>query len=252
MSSRTVAVESLGLAACFYNDWHVYLDDPKYTFPASNPTDSLFTLMERVCCDPVFDGYKHRGPENMEAVLSDKAQAAAVLEYWNSWHLKNLKDQFAESQKLAVALLVATHPLEGVPNDKFDFFIVHLLTTSHTLRVLLPLLPSKWHISLLRQWWLLTLLVYIAQGRPKINIDNIKLVELEGRDWKWVTHRALKSEHQTDAHYVKALRSIQEASKTWSDPNHFFLRAAVKFGEDFDGWGGFDTIDDELQMGQYA
>ena len=37
MSSRTIAIESLTLAACFYNDWHVYLDDPKYTKPAPNP-----------------------------------------------------------------------------------------------------------------------------------------------------------------------------------------------------------------------
>ncbi|TKA71499.1 hypothetical protein B0A55_06482, partial [Friedmanniomyces simplex] len=47
LSSRTVAIESLALAACFYNDWHVYLDDPKYTKPAPNPTDSLFTILDR-------------------------------------------------------------------------------------------------------------------------------------------------------------------------------------------------------------
>nr|POF26166.1 questin oxidase [Quercus suber] len=241
MSSRTVAVEALSLAACFYNEWHVYLDDPKYTAPAPNPTDSLFIIMDRVCHDAKFDGFKHRGSDNIDTLLADKTQSAAVLEYWNSWELKNPKDQFAESQKLAVALLVAAQPPEGVQDDKFDFFVVHLLTTSHAIRVLLPLMPSKFHIPLVRQWWLFTLLVYIAQLRPRINIDNIKLVELDGRDWKWVTHKALKGEYRTDAHFVKALRSMHEASKTWSDPNQFFLRAAVKFGEEFDGWGGFDA-----------
>ena len=103
------------------------------------------------------------------------------------------------------------------PSDdkRYDFFAVHLLTTSHAVRILLPLLPAKFHIPLVRQWWLFTLLVYIAQLRPKINIDTIKLVELEGRDWSYVTEKALKGRYKTDAHYVKALRSMHEASRTW-------------------------------------
>ena len=131
-------------------------------------------------------------------------------------------------------------------DDKsYDFFAVHLLTTSHAVRVLLPLLPSKFHIPLVRQWWLFTLLVYIAQLRPKINIDLIKLVELEGRGWEFVTEKAVKGKYRTDAHYVKALRSMHEASKTWGDGNQYYLKAAVKMAEEFDGWGGFGPRDIE-------
>ncbi len=46
--------------------------------------------------------------------------------------------------------------------------------------------------------------------------------------------------YRTDAHYVKALRSMHEASKTWGDPNQYYLKAAVKMADDFDGWGGFE------------
>jgi hypothetical protein len=28
-------------------------------------------------------------------------------------------------------------------------------------------------------------------------------------------------------------------SSTWGDHDEFFLKAAVKFAEEFDGWGGF-------------
>lgn len=246
LSSRTVAIEALGLAACFYNDWHVYLDDPKYTQPAPNPTDSLFIILDRISHDSKFDGFDHRGSDNIDVLLNDKMKAAAALEYWNSWTLTNPKDQFAESQKVAVALLVAAEPPSGVRDDKFDFFAVHLLTSSHAVRVLLPLLPSRFHLPLVRQWWLFTLLVYIAQLRPTINIDTIKLIELEGRDWNWVTSKALESEWKTDAHFVKALRCIKEAGKTWGDPNQFFLKAAIKFGEGFDGWGGFDPAGSDM------
>ena len=247
MSSRTVAIESLVLGACFYNDWHVYLDDPKYTKPAPNPSDSLFTILDRVARDPKFDNLSdHQGTDNIEKLLANPEMAAAALEYWNSWQLKSPTEQFSESQKLATALLVAAESPTGDTHK--DFFTVHLLTTSHAVRVLLPTLPSKYHVPLVRQWWLFTLLVFIAQLRPKINIDKIKLVDLDGRDWKWVTEKALKSKYNTDAHFVKALRSMHECSKTWGDGNQYYLKAAVKMAEEFDGWGGFGGRDaDELE-----
>jgi hypothetical protein len=208
----------------------------------------LFTIFDRVANDPRFDNLAdHQGSDNIQNILGNEELAAAALEYWNSWDLKKPTEQFAESQKLAVALVVAS---QSSKNEKgYDFFGVHLLTSSHAVRTLLPHLPSKHHIPLVRQWWLFTLLVYIAQLRPKINIDRIKLVELEGRDWKFVKDKALKGEYKTDAHYVKALRCIHEASKTWGDPNQFYLKSAVKMADEFHGWGGFGamTLDEESQ-----
>lgn len=249
LSSQTIAVESLALAACFYNEWHVYLDDPKYSKPAAQPSDSIFTILTKVSDDKKFDNLSdHQGTDNISKLLGDEEMANAALEYWNSWDLKRPKEQFAESQKLAVALLVAAQ----TPKDdkRYDFFAVHLLTSSHAVRILLSTLPSKCHVPLVRQWWLFTLLVYIAQLRPKINIDTIKLVELEGRDWKFVTDKAVKGKYRTDAHYVKALRSMHEASKTWGDPNQFYLKAGVKMSEEFDGWGGFGAQDADLEVAE--
>jgi len=251
LSSRTVAIESLALAACFYNDWHIYLDDPEYTKPSPNQTDSLFTILDRVARDPKFDNlFDHQGSDNISILLADPSASAAALEHWNSWDLKSPTDQFAESQKLAVALLVAAQPRNNTnppsQTKRHDFFAVHLLTTSHAVRILLPTLPSRHHVPLLRQWWLLTLLVYIAQLRPHLNIDTIKLVELEERSWPFVTELALKGRFRTDAHFVKALRSMREAGGTWDkgDRNGFYLKAAVKFGEEFAGWGGFGAEED--------
>ncbi|KAK3713519.1 hypothetical protein LTR37_008477 [Vermiconidia calcicola] len=249
LSSRTVAIESLALGACFYNEWHVYLDDPKYTKPAPNPTDSLFTILDRVGHDSRFNKLAdHQGSDNIDTLLKDPEMSSAVLEYWNSWQIKDPRKQFAESQKLAVAIVVAgqTPHKDSSDHKLYDFFGVHLLTTSHAVRVLLPLLPPKHHIPLVRQWWLFTLLVYISQLRPKINIDTIKLVELDGRDWSYVTEKALKGDYRTDAHYVKALRSMHEASKTWGDGNQYYLKAAVKMAEEFGGWGGFGPAEAEM------
>ena len=67
LSSRTIAIEGLAMAACFYNDWHVFLDDPKYTKPAQHPSDSLFTILDRVTHDKTFDGLSdHQGSDNID------------------------------------------------------------------------------------------------------------------------------------------------------------------------------------------
>lgn len=250
LNSRTVATESLALATCFYNEGLAkYLNDRSYTKPSSNPTDSLFTVLDRVAQDKRFDDlFDHQGSDNIDKLLGNEETEAAALEYWNSWSLTSPRDQFAESQKLAVALLVAAQtPKKDPKDDKYDFFAVHLLTTSHAVRIILPLIPSRWHVPLVRQWWLFTLLVYIAQIRPRINIDVIKLVELEGKDWKYVEKKAVTGKYRTDAHFVKALRSMHEAGKTWGDANQFYLKAAVKFADEFDGWGGFGPLDAEAE-----
>jgi hypothetical protein len=239
LASRTVAVEALALAACSHNDWHKYLDDPQYTKPAPQPSDSLFTILDRVASDKRFESLSGKaGSDGIDEILHNDLTAAALLEHWNSWIVEKPTEQFAESQKLAVVLVAAAQHSHASKNIH-DFFLVHILTSSHAVRTLLPLLPAKWHVSLVRQWWLFLLLAYVAQSRPRTNIDQIKLVELEDRDWRYVSHSALKGDHRTDEHFVKALRCIQELSKTWGDPNQFYLKAAVKLADDFEGWGGF-------------
>jgi hypothetical protein len=99
--------------------------------------------------------------------------------------------------------------LTGTPlpaKGKYDFFIVHVLTSSHAIRILLPLLPAKFHVSLLRQWWLFALAVYIAQMRPEIDMGKAMGNDgSEKKGWKYVVDKALNGPHSTDAHHVKGM-----------------------------------------------
>lgn len=36
---------------------------------------------------------------------------------------------------------------------------------------------------------------------------------------------------------------MQVASETWGDASQFYLKAAVKFADEFEGWGGFGAAD---------
>ena len=238
LSSREIAMEALGLATTSYNFLHKYLDDPSESKSPTYNSSSPLKILKCVARDARFDNlFDHRGTSNIEPLFKDNE--TLVLEHWNSWHLPNPKKQFEDSQYAAAALLVATHE----PGSKYDFFQVHLLTTSHAVRILLPLIPAKFHVALVRQWWLLTLAVYIVQLRPEIKLDIITEYELKGRNWEWVDKQAIEGKWALDAHYVKGLRAMKEAAQTWGDKEEYFVKAAVRFGEEFDGWGGFGPLD---------
>ncbi|KAF2277509.1 uncharacterized protein EI97DRAFT_375261 [Westerdykella ornata] len=240
LNSRTVAIEALALAACCYNSLHKYIDDPAYTKPGEFRSQSLLDILNKVREDKRFDGlYDHRSGD-ISKVLVDKE--GPLLEYWNAWELTDPTAQFRELQRTATAVFLATEPPASA---KFDFFLVHLLTSSHAVRILLPLVPHEHHVSLLRQWWLFTLAVYIAQTRPAIDLE---LIEGYGRlrDWESIRVAAVSGEHRSDAHFVKALRAMGVANETWADDEGdlFYQKAASKFCNEFEHWGGFGTADD--------
>ena len=232
LSSRELAMEALGLAATSYNFLHKYLDQSSYTRSPIYSTQSPLKILERVAGDDRLNGiFGRRGPDNI-TLLFHKYEDI-VLEHWNSWQILNPTKQFEDSQYTAAAMLVATR------RDKshgYDFFLVHLLTTSHAVRIILPLIPAKYHIKLVRQWWLFTLAVYIAQLRPTIILEHVLEYNLNGKDWSWVEKQMLEGSWATDAHYVKALRAMKEAAQVWGHDNTFYLKAAAQFEEDFTGW----------------
>ncbi|KAI9792491.1 MAG: hypothetical protein M1835_007857 [Candelina submexicana] len=262
LANREVAMEALAMTASSHNFLHKYLDDPSYTKPSTYSSDSPLEMLKRVYDDRRFNGlFGDHGAGNIKPLFDH--HEAAVLEHWNAWKIEDPTKQFEQSQQAAVAILVATH---GACSGKYDFFLVHLLTTSHAVRILLPLIPEKFHVPVVRQWWLLTLAVYIAQLRPSINLKSIEEFELGGKDWKWVEKQAIDGKFATDAHYVKGgltplclthsnqiaweyklsflkcslgIRAMKVAAETWGDPEDWYLKAAARFAGEFDGWGGF-------------
>ena len=235
LSSRELAMEALGLVATNYNFMHKYLDDASYTRPTKGPTTSPFEILRRISDDERLNGlFEHPGADNIEILFKD--QEEIVLEYWNSWSLLDPKKQFEDSQYIAAYLLTAT---QRANEGSYDFFIVHVLTSSHAMRILLPFVPPRYHMSLLRQWWLFAIAVFMAQLRPKIMVDSVRDYDPLGRDWAWVEKQAIESQWCYDAHFVKALRALKEAALTWGDPEASYLKAALKLTDQFRGWSGF-------------
>lgn len=87
--------------------------------------------------------------------------------------------------------------------------------------------------------------VYVAQLRPRIDQKSVLDYDLGGKGWNWIDKQAVEGKWSMDAHYIKGLRAIKEAARTWGDEDMYYLKAGVKFGEGFSGWGGFGPLDIE-------
>lgn len=199
-----MAVEGLAMAATMYTFYHKYLEDPSYTRPSTFSTTSPLEILHRVENDKRFDGLLEvPGAQNLE-LLFDKHEDL-MMEYWNAWHIEDPVKQFRESQEAAVSLLMST---VKPGTHAYDFFNLHILTTSHAVRVILPNIPKRFHMNLVRQWWLYTLGVYVAQLRPEIDDSIIGRPDLGSKNWKYIEDMAINSEYATDPHYVKGTEPI--------------------------------------------
>ncbi|KAF1986266.1 hypothetical protein K402DRAFT_333141 [Aulographum hederae CBS 113979] len=234
-ASHTLAMEALTSASCFYSPLHKYLDDPAYSQGASalgdtSSTESLSVLLQRIRGDERFAGLDLQHDQRKIETLFEKREDA-LLEYWNAWDFSsNPKQQFEEAQRTVAVLLVSS--------TAHQQDMAQVLVMTHAMRALLPLISGKWQVSLLRQWCLLTLAVFVTQGRPDIDVGRVEKCELKDRGWKFVDDAVLNTELSFDTNFVKAIRALKVAGETWGDEGQFFLKAAVKFADEFKGWSG--------------
>lgn len=248
LNSREVAMEAMGLAATCYDAKFATLLElsmGKVSNSTANPltysTSNPFEVFARVNGDKRLDGlFDHADPGHLDKLFSDERLISILIEHWSAWKITDPKKQFEDSQLLASTLLTSTAASWG--GHGFDFFLVHILTTSHAVRIIIPMIEAKYHILLVREWFLIALAVYIAQARPIVDVKKLKEVDLDGKTWRWAEDMALVGKHRYDAHYVKAIRAMKEAAAVWGDEKEYYLRSAVKFAGEFDGWKGFGNV----------
>lgn len=231
--SKEVATEALSLACTEYDPTHRFLD--RYTADTSTyHSTSLADILLHVHSDDRFDGYFDQpGYTNIRTILSK--QEPTILEHWNAWVITDPLKQLEECVDTAVLLSICT----SNSLVEYDFFLAHLLTVGHALRVLMPHFRPVHHEPILKQYVLFAILVYIAQLRPKFGKADVETVDLKDRDWEWVSQTALAAEWSLDLHYAKVIRALKVSAETWGEKDNFYSKAAVKFVTGFNGWTGF-------------
>ena len=228
-------MEALGLAATCYNETYSSLATMHPSHESSYESKSVFDILTRVQEDKAFDGlFPTAGSDNLESLLTSRN--TAMMSHWSAWKIENPLEQFRESQQLAAALLVGTS--EGESSGYYDWFFAMALVTSHAVRVMLPIIPAQYQIHLVQQWWLNTIGIYISQLRPEIDMGRIREYDPEGKDWEWVSRQAVTGAYSTDPCFVQTTRALKQQAETWGDHDRLFLKAAVRFVTEFEGWRG--------------
>ncbi|KAG6051093.1 hypothetical protein E4U17_006301 [Claviceps sp. LM77 group G4] len=231
MDSKEIAMEALALTSVQHDFLYDYSSDSSFTKKSSISSDSILDLLDLMSKDEELNSLPSSGDfGNLESIF--KENEGVVMKYWNAWDLSDPLTAFKESQQAAVALLVTA--VDPAHKD-YNFFLLHVLTTSHAIRTLLSFFPMRYHVNLVRQWWLLVIALYIVRGRPRLVSANVG-ENPDGRDWKWVQHTALTSPFSKDAYFLQGLRAMRDLACTWGDDDKYYLRAATTFLDNFRGW----------------
>jgi len=228
-----VVTEALSLGCTEYVVCHELLDNPP-PVPSPYTTADLAAVIKRVQRDERFDGIiEMAGTVNFGIVLQNRFEA--FMEHWNAWEVKDPVQQLEHCCDLSVLLAITA----GYGDGKYDFFYAHIMTVAHALRVLYHYFPTDKTTSILRQYGFFTIMIYILQKRLPFEIEGIESIETSGRDWDWVTKNALEHRWALDDHFFKVVRATKAFSETYGKKNDFYLKAAIKYVTEFNGWEGF-------------
>jgi len=231
--SKEVASQALSLGCTEYDAFHGLIDHDSPD-NSTYKTTSLAEVMQRVHDDKRLDGiFALPGITNTE-LLAQK-YLHIVLEHWNAYKVVDPLQQFEEICDLSVLLAIST----GDPIPSFDFFCIHLMTVAHAIRLLWAYITAERHAAILKQFALFQIIQYINQLRPAFSIDKIEAVDLKGRDWAWAYDTALKHKWMLDSHFFKVVRAPKVLEDTYGSKDNFYLKAALKFLDEFRGWEGF-------------
>jgi hypothetical protein len=226
LDSQVVGADALGMTAVCYDYLHEVVDKLK---PPKSPSKTALEIFKNLHSDTQLPIYDAPGVINFEGTV--KNYGDLILSYYNQWKIneENLEKTMEELFDLSVYLYGATHK----PNEiEFDFFILHLVTSMHAIRIIYSHINNKQIFEhLLLQFFYFGMIVYISQLRPEINEDFIHdyKIDNEKNNWNYVIDRTLNTKLIDDSHAVKVIRALRDADQVYgNNKNGLYLKTAVK------------------------
>jgi Questin oxidase-like len=229
LSSQTLAIEALAMTCCLLDTQDKYITEIKYSGREGHfSSKSPIAVFNQIAHDRRLDGVTQSSESRASLLELSKEHEDVVLEYWNTLDFGSLTNQFEEMQRLAVALALSLHKSVAQQST----LTRNLLHASRAVRVLLPHIPGKFRVPLIRQWWLLAITTYICNGRVESATGQIAKVEAKDSDWKVVENRVNSKGALHDAYLLGDLVSIRQMADTWGDSDRYYLKAALLYGEE--------------------
>lgn len=228
LSSKTLAIEALAMTCCLLDTQDKYITEIKYNSRSGSfSSQSPIAVFNEIAQDSRLDGIRDSAQTGASQLELSKEHEDVVLEYWHALEFGNLTSQFEEMQRLAVALAVSLHKSVAQQSP----LTRNLLHGSRAVRVLLPRIPGRFRIPLIRQWWLLAITTYICNGRVQSATGQIAKVDSKDNDWKAV-EALVQTKGLHDVYFLGDIVSIRQMADTWGDSDRYYLKAALLYGEE--------------------
>lgn len=210
----------------------------------------LLDIFQAVGHDSSFDTVLSASDDNrFSKVFSQPRAVDKINDYRNQWKLAKTwttrKDLNARVKEL-FSTAVVCHGATGFPEAKedenghgtqIDFFLMHALTSSYFIHILVPHLLPEEAASLLQAHFFSTLVHYVIVGRPQVKMDrlleyvspNFKHIDAQKPHKHWA--QLLDATVDEEEHVIKAIRACAQAQILYKDdPNWFddglYLKAA--------------------------
>lgn len=249
LGSSMLAFDALALTA---TDWSplTTLVTMSLPPPETRP-NSLLEILDTIRNDSSFEHViPSPGIQHIAEILHNGPATAAIIKYLSIGNEYISRPEFnlqvtGEMVEVAIYLLMCTH-IPGAP--AFDFYLNHNLTFVNCLHILLPVFEhADAKKTLLRMYWLLTILAFVTQGRPAINTELIRPrnARPSPAEWDEIKHAALNPigtlnpKRTFDAHFLKAVYIMYTFGLVMEDMEPLILAAAQKFVGEFNHWTGF-------------
>ena len=225
LDHELVGVEALGMTAVCYNYLHEVID--RLQSPKS-PSKTALEIFKDIRADDQLPVYDKPGVDHLEPTVKD--HSSRIFSHYNQWKINkdNLPQSIEELFDFSVYIFGATHKPDQI---EFDFFLVHLLTSMHAIRIIHSHLNNpELFQGILQQFFYFAIAIYIAQLRPEINeqLTDGYQIDAEKSNWKYIIDRTLNTKLIDEAHAVKVVRALRDAEEIYGKKNGLYMKTAVK------------------------
>ncbi|CAO3596126.1 unnamed protein product [Absidia cylindrospora] len=233
-----------------------------------NNKNVLLDVLQAIRQDSFFDSVLSANDENRLSKIFSQPRAVDKLnDYRNQWkHAKawTTREDLNARVKELFSTAVVCHGATGFPATKeeehaqggvkIDFFLMHALTSSYFIHILVPHLLPEEAASLMQAHLFSTLVHFVMVGRPEVKVDrlleyvspNFKNIDPQHPHKHWA--RLLDATVDEEEHVIKAIRACAQAQILYNDdPDWFddalYLKAAELTYDLHDNWTfgvGFD------------
>ncbi|KAJ1299807.1 hypothetical protein OPQ81_000706 [Rhizoctonia solani] len=213
-----------------------------------------FTIISRILAD---DRLKAGAACNRETTVRStevlKNVGGIIREYASLWTIsedeKDIRER-VEELNWFVTLLFGVGGWNKRRGFRANFFLAHLVTSNIFLPSILSLLKPKNQVVLLRAYFATSLVWFVAQGRPELDIqgffqsvtadpkpnrDSNALVakEAEGNPWYTILSHTI---YHPEEHHIKAERALAHGAALYGTrPKGYFVHTELKGAEEIDG-----------------